>query len=145
MRRKRGEMAKKKSDKIKNKEEDRKERLRKILLSKRDEVLKEAKEEIGKFIRGENKEIIETALDDGDWSIVDVAEDLNLRKLTLHKQTLNKIEEALRKIDEGTYGICEDCGSEIPEERLKVIPFAIYCVDCMETREKLEEIDKEEW
>jgi DnaK suppressor protein len=145
VRRKRGEMAKKKSDKIKNKEEDRKERLRKILLSKRDEVLKEAKEEIGKFIRGENKEIIETALDDGDWSIVDVAEDLNLRKLTLHKQTLNKIEEALRKIDEGTYGICEDCGSEIPEERLKVIPFAIYCVDCMETREKLEEIDKEEW
>ncbi len=138
-------MTRKKSDKIKNKEEKRKERLRKILLSKRDEVLKEAKEEIGKFIRGENKEIIETALDDGDWSIVDVAEDLNLRKLTLHKQTLNKIEEALRKIDEGTYGICEDCGSEIPEERLKVIPFAIYCVDCMETREKLEEIDREEW
>jgi len=138
-------MTRKKSDKIKNKEEKRKERLRKILLSKRDEVLKEAKEEIGKFIRGENKEIIETALDDGDWSIVDVAEDLNLRKLTLHKQTLNKIEEALRKIDEGTYGICEDCGAEIPEERLKVIPFAIYCVDCMETREKLEEINKEEW
>jgi len=138
-------MTRKKSDKIKNKEEKRKERLKKILLSKRNEVLKEAKEEIGKFIRGENKEIIETALDDGDWSIVDVAEDLNLRKLTLHKQTLNKIEEALRKIDEGTYGICEDCGSEIPEERLKVIPFAIYCVDCMETREKLEEIDKEEW
>lgn len=138
-------MTRKKSDKIKNKEEKRKERLRKILLSKREEVLKEAKEEIGKFIRGENKEIIETVLDDGDWSIVDVAEDLNLRKLTLHKQTLNKIEEALRKIDEGTYGICEDCGSEIPEERLKLIPFAIYCVDCMETREKLEEIDREEW
>ncbi len=139
-------MARKKSKKDKiEKEEERKERLRRILLAKRQEVLKEAKEEIGRFIRGENKEIVETALDDGDWSIVDVAEDLNLRKLTLHKQTLNKIDEALRKLDEGSYGICEDCGAEIPEERLKVIPFAIYCVDCMEAREKLEEIEKEEW
>ncbi len=139
-------MAKKQSKKKKaESEEERKERLKKLLIAKRNEVLKEAKEEIGKFIRGENRELVETALDDGDWSVVDLAEDLNLRKLTAHKQTLDKIDEALRKLEEGTYGICEDCGSEIPEERLKVIPFAIYCVDCMERREQLEEMEKEEW
>ncbi len=125
-------------------EEQRKERLRKLLITKRQEIIREAKNEIGKFIRGENRQLAETALDDGDWSVVDLAEDLNLQKLTVHKQTLNKIDEALRKLNEGTYGICEDCGSEISEERLKIIPFAIYCVDCMEKREELEKIEREE-
>ncbi len=123
--------------------EERKARLRKILIAKRDEILKEAKEEIGKFIRGENKELVETALDDGDWSVADLAEDLNLRKLTAHKERLNRIDEALRKLEDGTYGICEDCGAEISEERLKLIPFAIYCVECLEHREKLEEMERE--
>ena len=125
-------------------EEQRKERLRKLLIAKRNEVIKEAKREIGNFIRGDNKQLVETALDDGDWSVIDLSEDINLRKLTIHKQTLNKIDEALRKLKEGTYGICEDCGSEIGEERLKIIPFAIYCVDCMEKRERLEEIQRRE-
>ncbi len=125
-------------------EMDRKERLRKILLEKRQEVLDEAKREIGKFIRGENRQLVETALDDGDWSVVDLNEDLNLKKLTSHKETLNKIDEALRKLEDGTYGICEECGAEIPEERLKIIPFAIYCVDCMERIEQMEEMEKED-
>ncbi len=124
-------------------EEQRKERLKKLLIGKRQEIIREAKNEIGKFIRGDNRQLAETALDDGDWSVVDLAEDLNLQKLTVHKQTLNKIDEALRKLNEGTYGICEDCGSEISEERLKIIPFAIYCVDCMEKREELEKIERE--
>lgn len=124
-------------------EEQRKERLRKLLIGKRQEIIREAKNEIGKFIRGDNRQLAETALDDGDWSVVDLAEDLNLQKLTVHKQTLNKIDEALRKLNEDTYGICEDCGSEISEERLKIIPFAIYCVDCMEKREELEKIERE--
>ncbi len=125
-------------------DDQRKERLRRLLIDWRNQVIKEAKEDIGKFIRGENKQIVETALDDGDWSVVDLVEDLNLRKLSLHKQNLNKIDEALRKLEEGTYGICEDCGSEIGEERLKVIPYALYCVDCMERREQLEELERGE-
>ncbi len=125
-------------------EKERTERLRKLLLEKKQEILQEAKEEIGKFIRGENKQMIETALDDGDWSVVDLNEDLNLQKLTAHKKNLEKIEEALRKLDEGTYGICEDCGAEISEQRLKIIPFAIYCVECMEKREQIEEFEREE-
>jgi DnaK suppressor protein len=139
-------MAKKRSKKkpsVKESPDERKARLRKILIAKRDEILKEAKEEIGKFIRGENKELVETALDDGDWSVADLAEDLNLRKLTAHKESLNRIDEALRKLEDGTYGICEDCGAEISEERLKLIPFAIYCVECLEHREKLEEMERE--
>ncbi|KAJ53405.1 YteA family regulatory protein [Clostridium tetanomorphum] len=43
---------------------------------------------------------------------------------------LNKIDSALKMIDEGKYGICKNCGKEINEDRLKFIPYAEYCVDC---------------
>jgi len=56
--------------------------------------------------------------------------------LGLTTTDLLKIDEAIRKLDEGTYGICEDCGDEISEQRLKILPYAIYCIDCKEKREK---------
>ncbi len=124
-------------------EAERKAALRKTLIAKREAIVKEAKSEISKYIKGETRQLVDTALDDGDWSVVDLSEDISLRQLSTHKDTLRKIDEALRKLDEGTYGICEDCGEEISEERLKILPFAIYCTDCQERREQLEEIEKE--
>ncbi len=125
----------------KKSEEERKATLRKALIGRREEIVKEAKTEISKYIKGETKHLVETALDDGDWSVIDLSEDISLKQLSTHRETLLKIDEALRKIDEDTYGKCEDCGEEISEERLKVIPFAIYCRDCQEKREQLEEIE----
>ncbi len=125
-------------------EEERKEILRKELIKKREEILKEAKEEISKYIRGETKQLVDTALDNGDWSIVDLSEDISLKQLNIHRENLQKIDEALRKLNEGTYGICEDCGEEISAERLKVLPFAIYCTDCQEKREQIEELERKE-
>lgn len=43
-----------------------------------------------------------------------------------------KIERALRRIEEGTYGICERCGREIPEERLRAVPTTGLCIRCQE-------------
>ena len=124
-------------------EAERKAALRKTLIAKREAIVKEAKSEISKYIKGETRQLVDTALDDGDWSVVDLSEDISLRQLSTHKDTLRKIDEALRKLDEGTYGICEDCGEEISEERLKILPFAIYCTDCQERREQIEEMEKE--
>ncbi len=121
----------------------RQEIIRKNLIEKRNQILKEAKEAISNFIKGEEKQLVETALDDGDWSVVDLSEDIILQKLSQHKTNLNKIDETLRKLGQGTYGICEECGSEISDARLKIVPFAIYCVDCMDKIEKLEEIERE--
>jgi DnaK suppressor protein len=129
--------------KSKKSEEDKKSALRRLLIAKREEIIKEAKAEISKYIKGETKQLIDTALDNGDWSIVDLSEDISLKRLSTHRETLLKIDEALRKLDESTYGRCEDCGEEISEERLKILPFATYCRDCQEKREQLEEIEKE--
>jgi RNA polymerase-binding protein DksA len=48
---------------------------------------------------------------------------------------LEKIETALQRIEEGTYGICEECGCQIPRLRLKAVPYATMCVKCAEQYE----------
>lgn len=118
--------------------------LKKLLIRKREDLVKEAKSEIGKYIKGEATQLVETALDDGDWSVIDLSADINLKRLETHRENLLRIDEALRKLKEGSYGTCEDCGEEISAERLKVMPFAIYCRDCQEKREEIERVTREE-
>ena len=126
----------------KSPEDIRKDALRKTLIARRAAIMQEAKTEISKYIKGETRQLVDTALDDGDWSVVDLSEDISLRQLSAHRENLQKIDEAIRKLEEGTYGICEDCGEEISEQRLKILPFAIYCIDCQENRELMEEMDR---
>lgn len=128
----------------KESEEERRSNLRKTLLQKRAEIIKEVRTEISKYIKGETRQLVDTALDDGDWATVDLSEDISLRHLSAHRDDIRKIDESLRKIKEGTYGKCEDCGEEISEERLKVMPSAIYCVDCQEKRELFEALERKE-
>jgi len=125
-------------------EEVRKERLKRLLIQKREDIVKESKSEIRKYVSGEKKQLVETVLDDGDLSVVDLAEDINLRQLSSHREMLLKIDTAIRKLNEGTYGVCDECGDEISEERLRIMPFAIFCRDCQEEREMKEKLEKEE-
>ncbi len=57
---------------------------------------------------------------------------------TMDTKKLKQIDEALAKIEHGTYGICEECGEEIPVARLKILPFAKLCIDCASNVEKEE-------
>ena len=50
-------------------------------------------------------------------------------------ETLNKINEALARLEGGRYGFCYECGEEISEARLRALPFAVRCKDCEEARE----------
>ncbi len=123
---------------------ERKDRLKKMLNKLKEQILQEAKEEIKKFQSTEKRQVVEAVLDDADLSAIDISEDISLKQLSTHRDILKKIEEALRKLDEGTYGLCEMCGEEIPEERLKILPFAIYCRDCQERIETMEKFESEE-
>jgi DnaK suppressor protein len=51
---------------------------------------------------------------------------------SLHDQ-LDDVDRALKKMDAGTYGQCENCGKEIQEARLEAIPAARHCIDCAST------------
>jgi len=125
-------------------EDAKKVALRKLLIQKREEIVRKAKEEISRYTRGDARQLVDTALDNGDWSVVDLSEDISLRQLTTHRETLQRIDEALRKLAEGTYGKCEECGEDISEERLKVLPSATCCRDCQEKKEQIEKLEKEE-
>jgi len=59
---------------------------------------------------------------------LEYAKELSLEQNTL--DLLSKVEWALAKIGEGTYGICESCGKSIPLARLDALPYATLCVDC---------------
>ena len=50
------------------------------------------------------------------------------------EHVLSEIDAALRRIDEGNYGICTNCGRSIPEERLEALPWATLCIDCQRER-----------
>ncbi|MDI6782535.1 MAG: TraR/DksA family transcriptional regulator [bacterium] len=74
-----------------------------------------------------------------DW--VDLASASHERELSIilngnNEDTLDRIDEALRLIEEGTFGICQECKKSINKERLTVVPFARFCVSCQEKREK---------
>ncbi len=137
------ERSKKNIKKAEDEERQRRERLRRALIERREKIVKDSKAEIKKYISGEKRQLVETVMDDGDLSVVDLSEDISLKQLSTHRETLIKIDAALKKIDEGTYGICEDCGDTISEERLKVIPFAILCRDCQEKKELMDKFERE--
>jgi DnaK suppressor protein len=129
------------------KEQPKQERMRElknVLLNRRNAIVKEAKDEIAKYISGENRQLVDTAVDEGDWAVVDISEDINLMRLDAHRKLMLDIDEALRKIQEGTYGVCEDCGEEISEKRLGVMPTATLCISCKENREQLEAISRQD-
>ena len=81
------------------------------------------------------------ASDEGSDDIVDRANNAYSRELLFslsdgERHTLLRIEEALQRVEAGTYGICSNCGNEIRAGRLKAMPWARYCIDCQELEEK---------
>ena len=68
-------------------------------------------------------------------SEADIQEDIEFALIQMKSETLNKINDALSRLDHGDYGYCFDCGEEIAEKRLRALPFAVRCKDCEEARE----------
>lgn len=55
--------------------------------------------------------------------------------LSIDSEEMNELEEALKRLRDGTYGICVDCGNEIPEARLEARPTTVRCIDCQASLE----------
>lgn len=62
--------------------------------------------------------------------------EMELRLLSEEGNVLQLIEDALERLQNGEYGICQDCGEPISEGRLKIRPYAIFCVKCKSRHEK---------
>ncbi len=104
----------------------------------RDALLAERERVVGAIenLRSENAASAEDIADEAiDQHLADVATETYDRELgdsleVNSEQVLEGIDAALRRIDEGTYGICTNCGRPIPEDRLEALPWASLCIDC---------------
>jgi DnaK suppressor protein len=113
--------------------------VRKAFLKQAKDRLLEMKSQLTSGIRADLKEGREGMKDDG-MDTYDVATEERDREISMiisdrDRQKLVAIEEALERIDLGTYGICDSCEEEIPVERLKAMPFTRLCVQCQSERE----------
>ena len=106
-------------------------------------ILEERRREIMNEVQGRMRDVRaegtgdpgQGVLDAAESSELDIQDEIEFALIQMKAETLNKIEEALRRLEEGTYGFCFECGEEITEKRLRALPFAVRCKDCEEARE----------
>ena len=80
--------------------------------------------------------VAEQARDVEDDSFSNLVVDVNLAEIDRDADELRRIDGALARINEGSYGLCDSCGQEIPQARLQAEPTALRCVQCQELYEK---------
>lgn len=106
-------------------------------------ILEERRREIVNEVQGRMRDVRaegtgdpgQGVLDAAESSELDIQDEIEFALIQMKAETLHKIDEALHRLEEGTYGYCFECGEEISEKRLRALPFAVRCKDCEEARE----------
>ena len=111
-------------------------RLTALLENRRRELLDDVQAKIRDGRRGYSHD--REVLDEGDSSEVDIQDAIAFALLQMKAETLKMIDVALRRLVEGTYGQCFECGDAIAEARLQALPFAARCTECEDVREVAE-------
>ena len=118
--------------------------LRKIMLEKRVQLMEEIQNQLGQSLTEEQQRRFESAMDSGDQALLDLEREMGISLQEKRNRERQMIDEALVSLEEGTYGICVECGTEISERRLAVMPFARLCIECQEKTELFEKIERGE-
>ena len=116
--------------------------LKQILEDRRREIVSEVQGRI-RDVRAEGSTSkVNDVFDAGESSEADIQEDIEFALIQMKAETLQKINEALARLEDGKYGFCFECGDEIAEQRLRALPFAVRCKDCEEAREVAEQRER---
>jgi DnaK suppressor protein len=106
-----------------------------MLNAKRAELLLTLRREFGERLEEDALGSQDEKIEIGDRSVAVLGQDVEFERLAMKRRELRQIDEALGRLEVGSYGLCEDCDAPIAEERLEVVPFATRCVDCERRRE----------
>jgi DnaK suppressor protein len=120
------------------------ELLKGILLKKRNEVVEGLEAQMGRRLTREAGQKIDSAMDSADMSSQDMDQGIDSSLLEMKYEQYKDIADAFRKLQNKTFGLCEECGEEIDIKRLQVNPLARYCISCKTKKEEIERIQKEE-
>jgi DnaK suppressor protein len=107
--------------------QDQLEKLKQILIKERNDILNELLDDEN-ILNG----TMDYVGDSGELAFDNLDKDLVSKISTRQKETLRKIEKALKKIEEGTYGVCEIGGKPISYQRLEILPYTTVCKEHME-------------
>ncbi len=108
--------------------------IRKKLMKQREELLSEAGQTINTKIGSEKQSFP----DPTDQAAAELDSNFQLRLRGREQKLLKKIDEAIARIDDGTYGVCESCGSQIGIKRLEARPVTTLCIECKTAQEEEE-------
>jgi DnaK suppressor protein len=119
---------------------DRSDELRKMLEDRLSQLTRDVRGRMREArVDGVNERQV---IDEGETSELDTQDELEFALIQMKAETVNRIDEALRRLEEGTYGHCFECGDDIGEARLRALPFAVRCKDCEEIRELAEQRER---
>lgn len=110
--------------------------LKSLLRRRREELREEVREELLRVDEPRHTELAGQVNDEGDVALADLLMDQNLYQVERHARELRQVDDALKRIDEGSYGICVDTGEPIPYERLRAYPTATRTVEAQEIYER---------
>jgi DnaK suppressor protein len=99
-------------------------------------------EEAGKICTGMRQDGDGDFPDPTDRASLESDRNFLLRIKDRERKLITKVKEALDRIDDGTFGICESCGRPISEKRLMVRPVTTQCIDCKTEEEKKERSER---
>jgi DnaK suppressor protein len=111
------------------------ESFRKLLTERLNNLLKEANKTVSDMT-----DMRENFPDPTDRASMESDRNFELRIRDRERRLIGKIKDALDRIEGGTFGICEECGENISEERLKARPVTTLCIDCKKSQEKDEKV-----
>lgn len=107
-----------------------------ILEAQREALLSKEKGRTGSDFTVDKEEI----KDEVDHASIEISQSIEIRLRGREKMLCNKIDEALKKLELGEFGVCEDCGDDIDLARLKARPITKLCISCKETQEQSERL-----
>ena len=109
------------------------EKFKALLIERKSVLLEEAKDTMVEMTDDE-----EAFPDPNDRATLESDRNRTLRIRDRERKLISKIDKALERVEDGTFGICEECGEEITDARLKARPVTTLCIDCKEEQEKQE-------
>ena len=111
-------------------------KFREMLIAKRNEILGNVTVIEDETFKKERSELSSMPFHMADAGSDNFEQEFALDLMDSEKKMLAEINDALKRIDEGAFGVCEGRGESIPKARLNAIPWARYCVTCAELKEK---------
>ncbi|MBI5344666.1 MAG: TraR/DksA C4-type zinc finger protein [Deltaproteobacteria bacterium] len=104
--------------------------LKKMLIEKKRKMWSDLRDDIFRKLGKEYNAQFDNPHDIEEMAFLDVIEETGIAVADIRRKELEDMDSALRKLDDGTYGVCGVCGEDIDGERLKAVPFATHCVRC---------------